>query len=123
MRGGQVASPWQDYCLPLVQAENSAFTPDAVDYVIVRAADKLVIISTGLPSAMADFIRAQEKDRRGLYFTGEYLGHAHTGGACAQRPHGGHGNHRSLEDMSILYSENRITIIKSVLPFLTLMIV
>jgi len=40
-------------------------------------------MNTGIPSTMAEFIQDQEKERRGLYFTGEYLGSAHTGGACA----------------------------------------
>ena len=40
-------------------------------------------IHDGQPAAMAGFIRDQEKERQGLYYTGEYLSHAHTGGACA----------------------------------------
>lgn len=72
-----------DYCLPLIQRHYPDLTADAIDDVVVRGGDGLVIINAGLPSAMAGFIRVQEKDRRGLYYTGEYLSHAHTGGACA----------------------------------------
>ena len=72
-----------DFCLPLVQKHYPVLTPEIIDDVVVRAGDGLVIINPGLPAAMAGFIRDQEKERHGLYYTGEYLSHAHTGGACA----------------------------------------
>ena len=72
-----------DYCLPLIQKHYPDLTADAIDNVVVRGGDGLVIINAGLPSAMAEFIRVQEEERHGLYYVGEYLSHAHTGGACA----------------------------------------
>ena len=72
-----------DYCLPLMQKEYPPLTEEIIDDAVTYAGDGLVIMNTGLPSAMAEFIQDQEKERRGLYFTGEYLSNAHTGGACA----------------------------------------
>ena len=72
-----------DYCLPLIRKHYPDLTADAIDDVVVRGGDGLVIINAGLPSAMAEFIRVQEEERHGLYYVGEYLSHAHTGGACA----------------------------------------
>ena len=72
-----------DYCLPLIQESYPDLTWDVIDDVVVRGGDELVMFNTGLPSAMAEFIREQDKEKHGLYFCGEYLSHAHTGAACA----------------------------------------
>jgi len=71
------------YCLPMIQEGYPGLTLDMIDDVVVQGGDELVMFNTGLPSAMAEFIRAEEKDKHGLYFCGEYLSHAHTGAACA----------------------------------------
>ena len=72
-----------DYCLPLVQQVYPALREDMIDDVVVEGGDDLVELPTGFIRAMAEFHRQQDKEKRGLYFAGEYLGHAHTGGACA----------------------------------------
>ena len=71
------------FCLPLIQKFYPDLTPYIIDDVVVRGGDGLVMFNTGLPSAMAEFIRDEEKEKHGLYFCGEYLSHAHTGAACA----------------------------------------
>ena len=43
----------------------------------------MVDVPPGFATKMAAVIREQEQERHGLYFTGEYLGAPHTGGACA----------------------------------------
>jgi oxygen-dependent protoporphyrinogen oxidase len=70
------------YCLPLLK-EFYPVSEDMIEDVVVIGGDDLVYLPTGSIRAMADFLRDQEKSRLGLYFAGEYLGHAHTGGACA----------------------------------------
>ena len=72
-----------NYLLPLMQKEYPQLRGEIIDDAVTYAGDGLVMMNTGLPSAMAEFIQDQEKERRGLYFTGEYLSSAHTGGACA----------------------------------------
>ena len=72
-----------DYCMPLAQALYPAFGPDAVADVVVRGGDNLAQMPTGFIRQMADFLGAQERQRHGLYFAGEYLGNSFTGGACA----------------------------------------
>ena len=72
-----------DYCMPLIQKGYPDLTWDKVDDVVVRGGDGLIMFNTGLPTAMAEFIRHEEKEKHGLYFCGEYLSHAHTGAACA----------------------------------------
>ena len=72
-----------DFCMPLAQALYPAMRPEAIDDVVVRAGDNLAQMPTGFVREMAAFLSAQEKERRGLYFAGEYLGNSFTGGACA----------------------------------------
>ena len=72
-----------DFCMPVMQKVYPDLTWDKVDDVVVRGGDGLVMFNTGLPTAMAEFIRHEEKETPGLYFCGEYLSHAHTGAACA----------------------------------------
>jgi oxygen-dependent protoporphyrinogen oxidase len=75
--------PLPRYCLPLIQQVYPVLRDDMIDDVVVQGGDDLVQLPTGFIRAMAGFLRDQEKEKRGLYFAGEYLGHAHTGGACA----------------------------------------
>jgi oxygen-dependent protoporphyrinogen oxidase len=78
--GGNLA----DFCLPRLKAVYPAFDPDEVtDSVFLGKDDMLLYMPSGFVRGMADFLRQQAQSRAGLYFTGEYLGHAHTGGACA----------------------------------------
>ncbi len=72
-----------DYCLPLVQQLYPEMNADIVDDAVVRGGDYLIHVPTGLARSISRFHQMQNKARRGLYFTGEYMGHAHTGGACA----------------------------------------
>ena len=67
----------------MIQEGYPGLTLDMIDDVVVQGGDELVMFNTGLPSAMAEFIHAEEKEKHGLYFCGEYLSHAHTGAACA----------------------------------------
>ena len=75
--------PLPDYCLPLARHFYPELTPDMIDDVVVMAGDDLIYIPPGFVKLMASFLDEQARERRGLYFVGEYLGHAHTGGACA----------------------------------------
>ncbi len=75
--------PLPDYCLPLAKSFYPVLTPEMVDDVVVGAGDDLIYIPTGFVKLMAAFLEEQARERRGLYFVGEYLSHAHTGGACA----------------------------------------
>ncbi len=75
--------PLPDYCLPLAQSFYPPLTPQMIDDVVVVAGDDLIYIPPGFVKLMATFLEEQERRRRGIYFVGEYLSHAHTGGACA----------------------------------------
>ena len=73
----------EDYCWPMIkqfypQLEKSHVV-DMVDY----TCDDLIYIPVGYVNRMAVVLREQRKDRRGLYFAGEYVSGAHTGAACA----------------------------------------
>lgn len=73
----------QDYCMPMAQELYLALQPDRIADVVVRGGDNLAQMPVGFIRSMADFLAAQERERHGLYFTGEYLGNSFTGGACA----------------------------------------
>ena len=75
--------PLPDYCLPLAQYFYPPLTPGMIDDIVVNAGDDLIYIPTGFVKLMATFLEEQMGVRRGLYFVGEYLSHAHTGAACA----------------------------------------
>jgi oxygen-dependent protoporphyrinogen oxidase len=72
-----------DYCLPLAQSLYPSLQREAIADVVVRAGDNLAQMPTGFVRAIAAFLEGQERQRRGLYFAGEYLGNSFTGGACA----------------------------------------
>jgi len=72
------------FCRPRLKAVFSEFDEGHVeDTVFLGKDDMLLYIPTGLPHEMAAFLQRQETSRRTLYFAGEFLSHAHTGGACA----------------------------------------
>lgn len=73
----------EDFCWPMInklypQLEKSHVV-DIVDY----TCDDLIYIPVGYVNQMAEVLREQRKERRGLYFAGEYVAGAHTGAACA----------------------------------------
>ena len=76
-------TPMEEYCWPMIktfypQLEKSHVV-DIVDY----TCDDLIYIPVGYVRQMAEVLREQRKERRGLYFAGEYVAGAHTGAACA----------------------------------------
>lgn len=77
-------TPLSRYCLPMMQHfypalyDESVIT-DVVDY----TCDDLIYMPVGYVRRMAGVLREQERDKRGLYFAGEYVSGAHTGAACA----------------------------------------
>lgn len=75
--------PMEKYCEPIIKHFYPAFDMRNVTDVVNYTCDDLIQIPVGYVRQMAEIAREQEKDRRGLYFAGEYMAHAHTGGACA----------------------------------------
>ena len=73
----------EDFCWPMIktfypQLEKSHVV-DIVDY----TCDDLIYMPVGYVKQMGEVLREQRKERRGLYFAGEYVAGAHTGAACA----------------------------------------
>jgi hypothetical protein len=73
----------EDFCWPMVkqlypQLERSHVV-DIVDY----ACDDLCYMPVGYVTRVAEVLQEQRKQRKGLYFAGEYVAGAHTGAACA----------------------------------------
>jgi oxygen-dependent protoporphyrinogen oxidase len=82
--------PWQasgksqpDYCLPFLKAAYPAFDATKITDAITRGCEDLIYMPVGYVRAMAEVLKDQERDRKGLYFAGEYMAGAHTGAACA----------------------------------------
>lgn len=73
----------QEYCEPLIKHFYPAFDMRNVTDIVNYTCDDLIYIPVGYVRQMAAIARDQEKERRGLYFAGEYMSAAHTGGACA----------------------------------------
>lgn len=73
----------QEYCLPLLLQLCPALREDMITDVIVTGCDDLVYMPAGYARQVARVLRAQERERRGLYFAGEYVAGPHTGAACA----------------------------------------
>ena len=72
-----------EYCEPLVKHFYPEFTMDNVTDIVNYTCDDLIYIPVGYCKQMAEVLREQERDKRGLYFAGEYVAGAHTGAACA----------------------------------------
>ena len=72
-----------EYCEPLIKHFYPQFDMRNVTDVVNYTCDDLIYMPVGYCRRMAAVLRDQEKERRGLYFTGEYVSGAHTGAACA----------------------------------------
>ena len=75
--------PMEKYCEPILKHFYPAFDMRNVIDIVNYTCDDLIQIPVGYVRQMAAIAREQEKERHGLYFAGEYMAHAHTGGACA----------------------------------------
>lgn len=75
--------PMEKYCEPIIKHFYPAFDMRNVTDIVNYTCDDLIQIPVGYVRQMAEIARDQAKERRGLYFAGEYMAHAHTGGACA----------------------------------------
>jgi oxygen-dependent protoporphyrinogen oxidase len=73
----------ETYCEPLIKNFWPQFDMRNVTDIVNYTCDDLIQIPVGYVRQMAAIARAQESERRGLYFAGEYLAGAHTGAACA----------------------------------------
>lgn len=73
----------EEYSWPMIKALypqiDKSHVVDIVDY----TCDDLIYIPVGYVKQMAEVLQEQRKERRGLYFAGEYVAGAHTGAACA----------------------------------------
>lgn len=72
----------QVYCEPIVKHFWPEFDIANVTDIVNYTCDDLIYIPVGYARQVAGLIREQEKQRRGLYFAGEYMAGAHTGAAC-----------------------------------------
>jgi hypothetical protein len=72
-----------EYCEPLIKHVYPAFDMNNVVDIVNYTCDHLIYMPIGYCRQMAEVLRDQEKERRGLYFAGEYIAGAHTGAACA----------------------------------------
>ncbi len=73
----------EEFCWPMIktfypQLEKSHVV-DIVDY----TCDDLIYMPVGYVKQISAVLQEQRKERRGLYFAGEYVSGAHTGAACA----------------------------------------
>ena len=75
--------PIETYCEPIIRHFYPAFDMRNVTDIVNYTCDDLIHIPVGYVRQMAGVLREQEKERRGLYFAGEYMAHGHTGAACA----------------------------------------
>jgi oxygen-dependent protoporphyrinogen oxidase len=75
--------PIEKYCEPIIKHFYPAFDMRNVTDIVNYTCDDLIHIPVGYVRQMAGVLREQEKERRGLYFAGEYMAHGHTGAACA----------------------------------------
>ena len=74
--------PLQSYGLELLRPFHPVES-HMIDDIVVLGGDDLVDMPVGYVKKMAAVIGEQERRRRGLYLSGEYLGAPHSGGACA----------------------------------------
>src|SRR5262249_34592770 len=72
-----------EYCEPLLKHVYPAFDMRNVVDIVNYACDDLIHMPVGYCRQMAEILRDQSKQRRGLYYAGEYVSGAHTGAACA----------------------------------------
>lgn len=81
---------WQDsnmaleeFCWPMIKALYPEIEKSHVVDIVDYTCDDLIYMPVGYVNQMAALLREQRKERRGLYFAGEYVSGAHTGAACA----------------------------------------
>jgi oxygen-dependent protoporphyrinogen oxidase len=72
-----------EYCFPLMQHFHPELSRDHVTDIVDYTCDDLIYVPVGYVRQMAGILREQSKERRGLYFAGEYVAGAQTGNACA----------------------------------------
>lgn len=75
--------PIEKYCEPLIKHFYPAFDMRNVVDIVNYTCDDLIYQPVGYARQLAGVVRNQEKQKRGLYFAGEYMAAGHTGGACA----------------------------------------
>ena len=73
----------EDFCWPMIKALYPQLEKSHVVDIVDYTCDDLIYMPTGYVRQMAAVLREQRKERRGLYFAGEYVAGAHTGAACA----------------------------------------
>lgn len=73
----------EDFCWPMIKALYPQLEKSHVVDIVDYTCDDLIYMPVGYVRQMAALLREQRKDRRGLYFAGEYVAGAHTGAACA----------------------------------------
>ncbi|WBX85214.1 FAD-dependent oxidoreductase [Sphingosinicella microcystinivorans] len=62
-----------DYCLPFLKSLHPALDESRIRDAVTRGCDDLIYMPLGYIRTMTDVLREQEKERRGLYFAGEYM--------------------------------------------------
>jgi oxygen-dependent protoporphyrinogen oxidase len=73
----------EDYCWPMIKALYPQLEKSHVVDIVDYTCDDLIYMPVGYVKKMADVLVEQRKQRRGIYFAGEYVSGAHTGAACA----------------------------------------
>ena len=73
----------EDFCWPMIKALYPQIEKSHVVDIVDYTCDDLIYMPVGYVRQMAAVLREQRKERRGLYFAGEYVAGAHTGAACA----------------------------------------
>ncbi len=73
----------EDFCWPMIKALYPQLEKSHVVDIVDYTCDDLIYMPPGYVRQMAAVLREQRKERRGLYFAGEYVAGAHTGAACA----------------------------------------
>ena len=73
----------EDFCWPMIKALYPQLEKSHVVDIVDYTCDDLIYMPVGYVRQMAAVLREQRKERRGLYFAGEYVAGAHTGAACA----------------------------------------
>lgn len=73
----------EDFCWPMIKALYPQLEKSHVVDIVDYTCDDLIYMPVGYVRQMAAVLREQRRERRGLYFAGEYVAGAHTGAACA----------------------------------------
>ena len=73
----------EEFCWPMIKSFYPQIEKSHVVDIVDYSCDDLIYMPVGYVRQMAEVLREQRKERRGLYFAGEYVSGAHTGAACA----------------------------------------